>query len=133
MAKKNKNGRLIIPMDIWKMSQLSNCVSKDFGFFITKDFRVCIMEISHGKALEYEFLSHCKIDESRRFSIFENVEAILGEGDIYYFSVCLKSSLPLIYIYKTDAIKYHRAKSILAGIRDSFAGLDAYLKEDIDD
>lgn len=134
MAKKDKKGRLTIPIDIWNISKLSNRICNDFGFFITKDYKVCIMEISHGKTLEYEFLSHCKIDEKRRFSTFENVEAILGEGDTYYFSVCFNSTLPLIYIYKTDAIKYHRAKSILVDIKKSFDGLDAYLlQDDIDD
>ena len=134
MAKKDKYGRLTIPIDIWNISELSNRLYNDFGFFINNDYRVCIMEISHGKKLEYEFLSHCKIDEKRRFSILENVEAILGEDDTYYFSVCFKSTYPLIYIQKTDGIKYHRAKSILLGIKHSFDELeDAYIKEDIDD
>ena len=68
-VKKDKQGRLLIPSDIWKMSRYCNFDgSLDLGFFVTTDLKVCITHISHAKKADLEFLCYCNLDFKRRRS-----------------------------------------------------------------
>lgn len=100
MAKKSSQARLIIPKDIWDISNFDDYDRKSFSFFISNDSRVVIADISIGKNLNYEFLGKCTFDEKHRFFVPKNVDSYLGSGNIYYFTSSLENSI--IYFYKTS-------------------------------
>ena len=131
MAKKDNEGRLLIPIDIWNSVDFSNYNDNNFGFFITDKSMPAIAHMSLGTEFGYEFIGKCNPDFKHRIIIPENVDIYLGSGDIYYFSSCISQSV--IFIHKTTSITVENAKELLASIRDLFNGLDAYLEEDIDD
>ena len=100
MAKRDGNGRLRIPKDIWDSVQFNDYHNQTFGFFLTEDSRVVIMHIDVGSNFDYEFLGKCTFDEKYRFYLPRNVDTYLGNGDIYYFTTYLSKSC--IYVYKLD-------------------------------
>ena len=130
MAKKDNEGRLLIPIDIWNSVDFSNYNDNNFGFFITDKSIFAIIHMCLGTEFGYEFVGKCTPDCKHRILIPENVDTCLGSGDVYYFSSCTSQSV--IFIHKTTYIIVENAKELLASIRDLFNGLDAYLQEDID-
>ena len=100
MARKTSQARLTAPKDIWDIVGFNNYDRNQFGFFISDDSRVLIMDISLGRKFKYEFLGKCNFDEKHRFFVPKNVDTYLGEGSTYYFttSICQSS----IYLYKLD-------------------------------
>ena len=131
MAKKDNDGRLLIPDDIWNSVDFSNYTDANLGFFITDKSIIAITHMSLGTHLRYEFIGECIHDNKHRIIIPENVDLCLGSGDVYYFSASV--SQHIIFIHKTTSITIENAKELLSSIRDLFDGLDAYLEEDIDD
>lgn len=100
MAEKTSQARLTIPKDIWDVVGFGKYEKPNFGFFITDDSRVLIMDVNLGVEFEYEFLGKCNFDDKHRFFIPKNVDTYLGKGAIYYFSTSICQSS--IYIYKLD-------------------------------
>ena len=100
MPRKDRQKRLTLPLDMWQSAKFDDYVDKRFGFFITDDSRVIIMNIDEGHNKEFEFLGKCSFDCKHRCSIPENVDAYLGEGDIYYFTTHIYTYG--VYIYKIN-------------------------------
>ena len=130
MARKDNQGRLVIPSDVWNSVDFSSYT--DNNFFITDKSKTVITHMSLGTEYWYEFIGKCTPDSNKhRFIIPKNVDIHLGSSDVYYFSASTSQSV--IFIYTPTSITVENAKEILASIKDLFNGLDAYLEEDIDD
>ena len=98
MINKKSQGRLLIPRDIWDVTNFDSLKDPSFGFFLTEDLRVVITTIDVGELKKYQYLGHCKFDDKHRFFISHNVDTYLGDGNRYYFSIFLNTNL--IYINK---------------------------------
>ena len=100
MPRKDKQKRLTMPLDIWQSAKFDDFERCDFGFFISNDSRIIITNVENGRNENFEFLGKCGFDCKHRCFIPENVDAYLGEGDIYYFTTHTFNYG--VYIYKID-------------------------------
>jgi len=100
MPKRDKQGRVTIPKDLFEYAGFCNYDDANFGFFLTEDSRVVITHISVAKKYGYELLSTCKFWDVNRVFISQNVNDYLGEGDAYYFTGSIVKNE--IFIYKLN-------------------------------
>lgn len=138
MAKKDENGRIVIPKDI-----VENCafLSDDdtFGkeklvFFINNQGEIGVSIILKLVPLpkDIKFLGNCDYDsKSHTITIPENVDVALGNGEDYYFTTTLEGR-SYLYIYKRQT-DMQKLSAILSNVAKTLEGFKAYLDEDVDD
>lgn len=151
MAKKDCTGRLFFEKDFFKASGLETY--QDLVFALTSTKSVVIISrfnfdcLNKNEEENLEFLGNCEIDNNYyAFRIPANVDTAIGKGDEYYFSVIKKGykpyhseyTCPMICIHKQsdDTISEDIVSSldaILSNTQKLVEGIDALLKEDIDD
>lgn len=139
MAKKDENGRIVIPEDV-----ISNCTflseyatyedSRKLVFFTNTQGEIGVSIILKYVSLpnDFKFLGNCDYDSaSHTINMPENVDIALGSGEDYYFSTSLEGR-SYLYIYKngTDAQKL---SAILSNVQETLKGIEAYLDESLDD
>lgn len=139
MAKKDENGRIVIPEDI-----ISNCVFLSeydtYGdniklvFFTNNQGEIGVSIILKYITLpnDFKFLGNCDYDStSHSINMPENVDIALGSGEDYYFATSLEG-MSYLYIYKngTDA---QELSAILSNVQETLKGINAYLDESLDD
>ncbi|NLC87507.1 MAG: hypothetical protein GX682_01820 [Clostridiaceae bacterium] len=104
MARKDSQGRLTIPIDIWDLVDFENCKENKFVFFVTKTSEVVIASLYADGFENLECLGYCRLDEKHRFFIPKNVDLYLGNelGDEkdYYFSTYI--SKKCVYLHKIE-------------------------------
>lgn len=107
MARKDKQGRITIPRDLFEYAGFIDYNEPNFGFFLKDDSRVVITHLSVAENFGYELLGTCKFWDINRVFISKNIDDYLGEGDTYYFTSSILRSE--IFIYKVNpSILYKR-------------------------
>lgn len=138
MAKKDENGRIVIPKDIVEncvfLSDDGNFEKKNLVFFINNQGEIGVSIILKLLPLpnDFKFLGNCDYDsKSHTITIPENVDVALGNGEDYYFSTTLEGR-SYIYIYKRQT-DMQKLSAILSNVAKTLEGFKAYLDEDVDD
>lgn len=139
MAKKDENGRIVIPEDV-----ISNCAflseydtygyDSKLVFFTNNQGEIGVSIILKLVSLpnDFKFLGNCDYDSaSHTINMPENVDIALGSSEDYYFATSLEGR-SYLYIYKngTDAQKL---SAILSNVQETLKGIEAYLDESLDD
>lgn len=139
MAKKDENGRIVIPEDV-----ISDCAflseydtygyNSKLVFFTNSQCEIGVAIILKFSPLpnDFKFLGNCDYDSaSHSINMPENVDIALGSGEDYYFATSLEGR-SYLYIYKngTDAQKL---SAILSNVQETLKGIEAYLDESLDD
>ncbi len=105
MAKKDESGRLTIPEEFLRDAHdYTNISSKAFFFFMDGTGAIGILSKNTSTECRctngFKFLGDCDYDiQTHTFSIPENVELALGEGENYFFA--LSTQPYIIYLYKS--------------------------------
>ena len=109
MAKKDDKNRVLIPDDIVKRCSFlkKEPLSKNEGFifFLNNHDKVGItyIDIKCRFPSNFKFLGTCNYDKkTHKLYIPENVDAVLGDGEDYYFATSLKGR-EYLYIYKRES------------------------------
>ncbi len=105
MARKNDDGRLVIPEEFLRNAvDYTNISSRVFFFFMDRTGAIGIVS-KHTFSEDcctkgFKFLGDSDYDvKTHSFSIPENVELALGEGENYFFA--LSTQPYIIYLYKS--------------------------------
>ncbi len=125
MAKKDENGRVIIPDEIYKKVGVIFTCEDDFKpyFFLNYLGEVGVtIDVGRNFPKEYRHLGDCDFREvDHSIYIPENVEFAIGSED-FFFSVDKNSTMPILYLNSTN-LKVDKA------IRT----IEAWVNEDIDE
>ncbi|MCI8362611.1 MAG: hypothetical protein HFJ41_05750 [Clostridia bacterium] len=138
MAKKDENGRIVIPQDVMSgcafFSHYELFENGKFVFFINTQGEIGVSIILKHAPLpnDFKFLGNCDYDSaSHTINMPENVDIALGSGEDYFFATSIEGRAYLyIYKNKTDAQKL---SAILSNVQETLKGLEAYLDESLDD
>ncbi len=144
MAKKDENGRVIIPEDIVRESTVFIKVDSFKPYFFLDNCGKVGINVNVGCNYpeNIEFLGYCDFDsETNSILLPDNVDCALGGSYVgeYFFSLKYfypKTAIPRIYIYKvnTEIDDFSEEFStLLSNVENLFDGIDAYINEDIDD
>lgn len=138
MAKKDENGRIVIPEDV-----VSDCVflSKcdTYGdnlklvFFMNNQDEIGVSIILKFSPLpnDFKFLGNCDYDStSHSINMPENVDIALGSGEDYYFATSTEGR-SYLYIYKNET-DVQKLSAILSNVQETLKGINAYLDESLD-
>lgn len=125
MAKKDVEGRVVIPQDIVKkcsfLKKEPSSKKDGFIFFIDNHDKVGIAYIDQKSHLpgDFKFLGTCNYDKKTRTVIIpENVDTALGDGEDYYFATSITGK-EYLYVYKTGS-----------NVQKLFALLSGFIKEE---
>lgn len=138
MAKKDENGRIVIPEDV-----ISNCVfllekkileGEKLVFFMNNKGEIGVSIILKCLPLpnDFKFLGNCNYNSANHtINMPENVDIALGSGEDYYFATSVEGR-SYLYIYK-NGTNVQELSAILSNIQETLKGFEAYLDEGIDD
>lgn len=125
MAKKDENGRVVIPKEIYKQVGIIFSDMKNFKpyFFFNCLGEVGVtIDVGRDFPREYRHLGYCDFnEEDHSIYIPENVECAVGSKELF-FTVDKNPTFPILYINSTNS-KIYKAISYI----------EAWLNEDIDD
>lgn len=135
MAKKDENGRIVIPEDL-----VADCVfladyetskKTKLVFFMNNQGEIGIAIILKLLPLpdDFKFLGNCNYDnENHSITIPENVDVALGDGEDYYFATSLEGR-SYLYIYKNQN-DMQKLYTMLANIQETLKAFEAYRDEE---
>lgn len=139
MAKKDENGRIVIPDDV-----VSDCAflsrfgtygdSPKLVFFMNNQGEIGVSIILKWLPLpnDFKFLGNCDYDStSHTINMPENVDIALGSGKDYYFATSIEGR-SYLYIYKKETDS-QKLSTILSNVQETLKGIEAYLDGSVDD
>lgn len=143
MAKKDENGRIVVPEDIMKKSTVF-IAPDSFNpyFFLDNCGKVGItVNIGCDYPKDLDFLGYCNFDtDTHSILLPDNVDCALGGSNAgeYFFSLKFftHTAVPRIHIYKVNSENdntYEKLSALLSNVEKLFDGIDAYINEDIDE
>lgn len=143
MAKKDENGRIIVPKDLIEESWIF--VTDDFKpyFFVDHLGAVGIyINVGADYPNDILYLGDCDFDKSTNSILLpDNVDCALGGSDIgeyfFYIDFSQKKSIPhRLYICKVNLENdniYEKLSALVSNVEKLSDRIDAYISEDIEE
>lgn len=126
MAKRDANGRVIVPKEILNVARIMLTWNTPY-FFLNQSGEVGITaDVGRAFPSDYRYLGDCEFcKDTCSIYVPENIELAIGSTE-YFFTVDRSESIPVLYFHRTN-----RNKLSSDFISAFSAGFDAWLKEDI--
>lgn len=142
MAKKDENGRIVVPEDIVVTSTIFIATNEFKPYFFLDNCGGVGIHVNVGCPYpeDIEFLGYCDFDkETHSILLPENVDCALGGFNVgeYFFSIKSPNvCIPRVYIRKVNSENDNfseQLSALLSNVEKLFDGIDAYINEDINE